>query len=58
MKISQRLALEASEKRQRINALLGKETLTTEERAELGKLTEQHARGGGRIPSGDRGGSI
>ena len=39
MKVSQRLAIEASEKRQAINALLGKETLTDEERAELAKLT-------------------
>ena len=36
---SQKLQLEQSEKRQRINALLGKELMTAGERAELGTLT-------------------
>lgn len=37
----QRLQIEQSEKRERINELLGKETLTDEERAELGNLTKR-----------------
>ena len=36
---SQRLLLEQSEKRQKVNALLGKDSLTDEERAELDTLT-------------------
>ena len=36
---AQRLQLEQSEKRQRINELLGKEDMTAEERTELGTLT-------------------
>lgn len=39
MKHSQRLQIEQSEKRQRINELLAKDSLTDEERAELGTLT-------------------
>ena len=39
MTTSQKLLLEQSEKRERINALLGKDELTPEERTELGTLT-------------------
>ena len=39
MLASQRIAREMSEKREKINALLGKDTLTDEERAELSTLT-------------------
>ena len=41
MKKSQTLSLELSEKRQKINDLLGKETMTDEERAELETLTKR-----------------
>ena len=41
MKASQRVALEMSEKREKLNALLGVDELSDEQRAEMGSLTER-----------------
>ena len=41
MKASQRVALEMSEKREKLNALLGVDELSDEQRAEMGTLTER-----------------
>ena len=41
MKASQRVALEMSEKREKLNALLGVDELTEDQRTELGTLTER-----------------
>ena len=41
MKVSQKIALEMSTKRQALNALLGADELSDEQRAEMGTLTER-----------------
>ena len=41
MKASQRVALEMSEKREKLNALLGVDELTDDQRSDLGKLTSR-----------------
>ena len=41
MKASQRIALQMSERREKLNALLGEDELSDEQRAEMGDLTER-----------------